>query len=200
MDTSALSSYWNTAREVTGSRDIRRPIPRDQTHVVYTERWQQAESAYSVTPLGTEHSAKPDYFLVDEQILERMEDLLTFERVWATIPATRSEPITVSYTFPGYFEERDPFTLGVAGRVIYEYFLTLTPDTITLVPAQRYTNTYGDVQMLNNGGGTLFITSPTLTEYKALVAGEDEINATDSDCEPYMGPIWCRKTIKIVAR
>jgi hypothetical protein len=129
-DTSALSTYWNTAREIVGSRDIRRPIVRDQTAVIYTERWQQAESAYSVTPLDTEHPTKSGYYLTDEQIIDRAEDLLTFERTYATIPASRDDPSTLAYLFPGIADDgfgfgthRAPQDEVVPVRARYDYFL-----------------------------------------------------------------------------
>jgi hypothetical protein len=203
-DTSDLSTFWNTAREEVGSRREDIPDSRDPTAKVYTERWSQALSAYVRPARGTEHATKSGYYFVDDRELELREDLKTWERIWATIPATRSEPITTSYTYPGYINERDPVTLGVAGRVLLEYFLNLDPTNastgIAIEPAQRYTNTYGDIMVLNDGGAGLLATTPTLTAYKALVSGGSEINAADSEREQYMGDIWCRKTVKIPAR
>lgn len=275
------AAYWNTAREVIGARREEVPDPRDPTAKVYTERFIQALSAYSRAARGTEHATKSGFYFVRDDELEVREGLKTFERVWATIPATRSEPITITYPYPGYLDERDPPSLGVFGRVLLEFFLSLKPeyrkmtgatgtaatdviassghpfengDPITYVSgtgfgglvagtvyyardvvagvsfkvadtaggaakditsdgtagvfsrgiapneAQRYTNTYGDIMILTNGGAGVLITSPTLTAYKALVSASSEINAADSEVEPYMGDIWCRKTIKIPAR
>lgn len=86
-----------------------RPIPRDYAHRVYRQRHMVERTSYAAPTadsvnavLVAESPAVTAYCCGDENFSdEPFGDIITFDRVWSTMPAARTEPGgTYAYAFP----------------------------------------------------------------------------------------------------
>ena len=199
------------------------PIKRNLSAVFWRETWWQTEADYTPLALDTAHGTIAGAYLVSEENHARVGGgVLSWTRVYATVPSAWNDFVTVSYQFPGYkwntgdgFVDRgEPRSISVPCRVLHEYFLCKTgqtyetPEDIPVIERQRYILTYGDegvsdvdyVLINSDPGPTGFLTTPSGAAYDALVTAGTEIVAEDSYLENHGGNIWCRITKYVVAR
>lgn len=201
------------------------PIPGDITAIVVEQDFQIAYGSFAALALNTPHATIATAYLVGESPLADLGGgIVQWTRIYATKPATRSEPGTFSCRFPGYLGignppynqyyaadpvGRDPQVLTVPSRIEYKYALIAASggDYTTAAAfyaaqgqtAQVYsvsTNAEARVDYLFDGSPT---STPTLTAYKALVAAETEIVAEDSRLTRYMGNIYQIETSYVAA-
>lgn len=207
-----------TTPEETGP--IRKEFPfhnkfGDADHVVFTQGYMQRWPNYAPPTLNDPATIETEsvYCVGDEGLSDAGTGLVAFDRLWANVPATHYDYETTSVTYPGWYEEREPYAQTTQAQIQYEYFLVgtgetyETPDEIPVTAETRVTDTAGkDVFILsgdvylNDGGGVLDDTTPTLTAYKALVSGGTYAIVIDSRVEQYLGGIWIRITRRVKAK
>ena len=179
----------------------------DGTHQVIT--WPHIVQRGNYTPLAldTEHPEIAAAKLVDETGFQDIRGNLTrFLRVYATVPATRSdyESYIYQYLRQNFLDtsgeinvqrsRRIEESLNVTSRIEREYFNTSDPSTIDVLFPFKVLRNYGS----GNIGQVNFISSsalpsatiPTLEEYLML----PEIIAEASTIRRYRGNIWERST------
>lgn len=193
--------------EILESRVRRYPISRDPTHYIERRTYIQDAAFYVPLLLSSQIPGGASAYLVDQDIIERNGNLIKFWRDYATVPATRRDPTSMVYEFPGYSgEERQPFQISVDCEVEFAYFLIGGPDglsdmgDIPHLTRQRYLLGDNETRYLGDGTGSRPATTPTMTEYKQMITNKDEIRAEDSHREVYLGNIIVRRTPYIIAQ
>lgn len=285
-----------TEPELLDVDPIKYPIPGVESAQILRERWRINADAYDPVDPGTAHpddTNYPGFYLGTEKPYRRTEYHVYFERAYATIPSgVPDDPLDYTASFPGYYNlpdtiQRQPVTIGVAARVVREFFLHLKPalarigtaastaatdviafaghpyedgdqvrfiegdldadltagDTyyardvvagvsfkiaataggaaidlsvdstnnvfergIPRVPRQRWLIDFGggnlsDVDNLNaSGAGFTYDTTPSLQDYKQMVTDQVEIVPEESTLVQHFGPIWERRTIKVIVQ
>lgn len=185
----------------------------DADHVVFTRPMVQLSENYSPLALNTSATINGEsvYAAGDSDPTDIGAQVMSFDRIYANVPAAHYDYETSSLTFPGWFEQRDPNTQAVTVQIEYEYFLVgpgqtyETVDEIPLVDDSRVTNTDGlDVSIfsggdlyLNDGGGVLSATTPTLTDYQTAITTAAYSLVIDSKPEHYLGGIWAVVTRRV---
>lgn len=139
-----------------------------------------------------------------------------------SLPANFNDYETYSYTFPGYYLGRQPFTDEPTAKLVKEFFVVgntalganyATPGDIPQFKAQNYAWAYAfsnvaglpsDLTTLDgylantNANLYLFASVPNLTTYQGWVTTDNSnsasytIEASASKLEHYRGPIWMR--------
>jgi hypothetical protein len=195
-------------------------IPRDPTALIWSQPHQVDRSGYTAPTLNAKNVTYDTAYLIgDSGFGGEFDDTLTFTRRWATKPATRYTYARAAVTYPGWYSEREPSSQNTLVQSTYEYFLVgpeawcdyASVDEIPIIEETRVTDTNGmDVAILsgfflNDGGGVLYLTTPTLADYKDLVADDLAITALYSlvmDCnfEDYAGNIVARVTRRVKAK
>lgn len=201
------------------------PIVGDTTAQIIEQDFQIAYGSFSALALDTAHATVTSAYLVSETPPSEVGGgILQWTRVYATVPATRSDYESFSYRFPGYLgtlnppynqyygddpEGRDPLVLTVSSRIEYKYALCATGQTYTTptafynalgVSAQVYSiNTNDEARVDYLFDGSPSASDPTLTAYQALVTAKTEIVAEDSVMSRYMGNIYQIATRYVVA-
>lgn len=150
------------------------------------------------------------YLVGDSEPVNDVGGVARFTRAWATVPASWKDYGSYVATYPGIIFERESFQRQVTAEMQHEYFLCMegqtyaTPGDVPIVSATGYTYT-GDALprppegfLLNDGGGDLSPSTPSLTNYFASVtAAEYTIVAEDSTLSRYLGDIWVRTTKRV---
>lgn len=179
------------------------PIDNDPTHFIERRVYKQDVRAYSRSPLGASMPGYTKAYIVSEGWIALEGNLLTFYIDYATIPATRREPETISYTFPGFMDRRSPFTEAVNAEVQYDYFFPgVSPgigsiSDIPVIKRQVYKSVGFMADYVEYLSG---VTDPTIAEYEDMIDNEEEIVAEDSSRSVYLGPIVERRTPYIIAQ
>lgn len=214
-----LSARFPVPRTKWGTRIRTWPITRDPTHFQFTEKLDACRSTYVRAVLGVPHPQYPTAILVDENPESETGDHLILSRTYSTVPASRSEPTTIAFQFPGFQVPdglsvritREPQTLTVLAREQYDYFLTDDPfgevdpaneiEILTAFNPVASVGSFDTAQYLNDAGGSLpDATIPSLTEYTTMAGDGEEIVVKDSELRQYAGNIWERKTLYAKAR
>lgn len=211
-----------TTASAVGKPRISFPIAGDVTAQIITQSFMQLFANFTPTALGTVHPDIATAFLVSEAELQDMGGgVARWDRIYSTIPATRDEYESYSYTFPGfvYFDGgitgdgRQPQTNHVPSRIAYEYFLiaasgqpyTTVSDMIAAeaVDGQRYVftaypNTDTEYLVDSTTYPGFLATTPSRPTYEALIG--TEIVAENSTYRRWMGNIWEVTTRYVVAQ
>lgn len=161
-------------------------------------------------------------FMGDQNVAYEDGSIKTWERVWTTTPATRYDYQSISVIYPGYYDVRDPQTRVVNAQITTDYYLVGSPGgvytdagSIPLVAESNITNLLGmniallgggEDAYLNNGGGVLSLTTPTLSGYLSTVSGDSSNQSNYSLVlestlgDRYMGNIYPRITKRVKAK
>lgn len=205
------------------------PIERDNTAKIIEQDFMQNFDDFVPLALNTPHPEIAGAYLIAEMPLEDMgAGVAKWTRRYATVPATLSDYASFAYLFPGYlgvgnppysqyyFADpigRDRQDETVQSRLENKYFLVGSGGTYADVPAmmaaqgvdaQKYavtTNADARIDYLfdETSPGDPEST-PSLTDYKAMVTAGDEIVAEQSFPEQYAGNIWRVITRYVVAQ
>lgn len=194
---------WTTARP-DGDYVVQRPFftQGDSSHKVISWPHVVARGSYSPLALDTAHPDDASALLVDERNFEDIGGNLTrFFRIYATVPATRSDYETFTHQFLTLYDQDDSGAVSVritlrparsvtvTSRVEREYFNTSDPSTITLntefVPLRNINGNIVERQYVASAE-TDIETIPNLSEYLAM----DEVIAEPSELRRYKGNIW----------
>lgn len=200
------------------------PFPRVNQFLVLTQDFRQNEDDFTPLDFNTPHDDFPTFLLVHESELQDLGNgVVKWTRTYVDCGAfvdgkavapciTYEDAGTINFTFPGINPElladgaRNPLTMTVTARIVYEYFLTgagqefESPADIPVIPQfQVLTTLYGlatqNTFLLYNG-----LTNPDATEYKQMITDEDEIVAQDSNVSQWQGNIFQRITHYIKAQ
>jgi hypothetical protein len=221
-----IDGTFTTASAVGAARKSF-PFDGDNASFIVEQDFMVLFSSFSPLALDTVHPSIAAAYLVKESPLQDLGGgVARWTRTYAKIPSSRSEWSTITFNFPGYFgtrlppyfqyyerigDERDPWTATSVCRVLSEYFLCATgqtyetPQDIPIISRQLFTldgrpDQPIDYLVNQTTNPLLSATEPTLPEYMALVAAEDEIVAEDSTIERWMGNIYERKTRYVIAK
>lgn len=206
-----LPPKFNSPVLLWGTRKRNYPLDKDQSHFTITGEYLQRKQYYAPQPLDTPDAEFPTSFLVRENVTREEGGCIWFTRTYANMPSSTGsasdDSASYAFRYIGLRDIRPRKTLPVIARLHYDYFKNSTPfhptTGIPIIPVQRYvsaTDANLDVDELTNGGGAIFLTSPSTDEYRIWIAEKREIVAEDSTIEPYLGNIWRRRTIYIVAK
>ena len=182
------------------------PINLDPTAIEYTLMYNQRSEYFTPLALDTTCPDNPNAYLISNTNPKEMGNgLVSFQRVFQTVPATRTETGNYSFTFPGfrsgpdadgnYTILREPFTQKVVSEVTYSYMQTINPNTnLTRVPQ------FQPVDSASYNSNYLEATStPTKTLYETYISSETLLQATDTIVSRFTGNIWEMKNIKVKA-
>lgn len=95
-----VNGDFSTPRQIIGSGS-RQFSEFNDTDFILTREYVQSKAAYSKLALSTADSVYTTAYLVAETETKRDGYMIWFTRTYATIPTTRTERRSVSYTFPG---------------------------------------------------------------------------------------------------
>ena len=188
----------------------------DTAHILITMPMVQLSASYAPLAINTAATVNgASVFVVgDSPPAEIGADVIQFDRQFANIPSTHYDYETASITFPGYIFERNPNTQTATVQIERVYYKVGAGQTyanvgaVPLISETRVTDTNGlNVSMfsggelfLNNGGGALFNTTPSLIDYKALVTANAYNIVIDSKPEWYIGGLWAVVTRRVKAK
>jgi hypothetical protein len=193
-------SGYATPVERFATRFRRHPIQNDPSHWIERRHYQQRASDYAPLALGVTTGAPTGGYLLAQDLEGREGNLVYFWRDYGNKPATREEPGSYAYEFIGYALTlanggRRRFSATVDALIEYSYYIDGVDTAMASVPRQRYVNNFGlETDFLTD------ITTPTVTAYETMVTNGTYIVAEDSTREIYMGPIVCRKVIRVKAQ
>jgi len=208
-----------TTATICGPEIPSAPIAGVETEYVIRQRFCQKFESYTPTAIGTVHPTRGTYYLVAEENKSFAQGgIMIWDRVYAQVPAQHNEYTTTNYQFIGFYglfgvntttvTGRSRFNKTIVARVQHDYYRTgVAPYTnvsdIPILEAQKYyfgadenlvTDFLADAPPFSTA------TTPSRTDYEALVSGASSIVAQDSTIERWMGKIYYRRTIYIFAK
>ncbi len=210
---------FTTATRVGGYQVERPFFPEDPAALLISAPYEIELTSYAP---AAENSANADfagsYFTGDGPLEDIGMGMCRFIRSWATVPATRTLPGSIGFTYPGFLDLRPPFSQSVPTQIEEEFFLVgagtayATPLDIPFVQETqvlfsagvRYGMGAGSF-FLNNGGAGTDPSSPTLAAYLALVDDDDadpasfSIIAQAGTLQRHAGNIWGRRVVSVKA-
>lgn len=199
---------FQTAYRTTSTPTIQMPFPQDSTARILTETWVQDPDYFTPTALGTLHdtwngtSGYATAYLVEESGFAIMDNgIQEWQRIYATLPATRYEWTVTSYVYLGVKQNssstnylRKPFGKNVVARVEHKYFHTANPAAdISLQKKYQSKHSGNEVDYVANN------TTPQYATYVQKVVDGDRIMAADSELERWRGNIWERRNLTVEA-
>jgi hypothetical protein len=179
------------------------PFRQDLTAILYMEDYIQKEEYFVPSALDLTHPEYPTAYLVDESApASRGDGLVRFTRVFATVPATRTEWAKSSYEFPAYktntastTNDRDAWNQTVVSKLEYSYQLTTDPDTdLTIVAKWKPTDADG-----NQCSFVASDTTPTQTTYESWVTAGTFVQTEETEISRWKGNIWQMLNKKVKA-
>lgn len=199
---------FQTAFRTTSIPTVTLPFAQDTTAKIITETWIQDPAHYTPAALGTLHDdyngtgGKASAYLVEETGFTILDNgLQEWQKVFATVPATRYEWVVHSYVVLGVKQNssstnflRKPFPKRVVARVEHRYFHTANPAAdITLQKKFQPKHSGNEVDYVANN------TTPQYSTYLQKVVDGDRIMADDSALERWRGNIWERRNLTVEA-
>jgi len=208
-----------TVASATAKPAFSNPFPEVNAAYVLRQPFTQLLANYASVALNTAHPDYSDFKLAEES--ERTPigaGLVVWERIYAKLPTAFNQFETTNYNFIGFFgtfginntavSGRDRFVKSVTSRIYNEFFMVGTggsyasADLIPTVTAQEYwvgdatqkTDYLGDDDILDTPS------TPTRTEYEAMVTTGDEIISEDSRLTHWLGNFWLRQTRYVKAQ
>ncbi len=192
-----------------GNLRYSRPIPDDNGHVVIKQKFAQYRVNWFPQNLGTAPYFGGAYYLVEETELEDsgVAGVVTWDRVWATLPSSRQEPVSVAkdyqiaqYTWNGsgiLDQGILGYTQTIRGTMNLDYFLYgFQMGNLPTKPTLMMARLFGSNVLSDAGTGFptqqyYFNGSPVFTGYSSNY-GNSFISGV---IERYMGTIMVRKLI-----
>ncbi len=215
---------WTTALAVS-LPVFSAPIPALENRLVLTQEWEIALASYAALTLNTAHPDYATFYLVSEgPHTDLGAGLVRWTRTYAAVPPTHDEFQSYIYNFIGFLgayvvyngttnilqNGRERFSRRVTARITNEFFLVGSGQTYTsaaLIPVisgQSYyagsINAYYNADYLWDGGSGVAATVPTRSDYQTMIATGEELVAEDSTLTRWMGNIWKRETVRILAQ
>ena len=210
--TSAQSAFTGVAVTV-GPIEWITAFPGSTAKVLFRQKFQQDIDSWTALTLSTAHGVATAYLLVKEDDFSAIGGgQQTWSRYYACTPPQRVEFTTYAAQFPGMYQIRDPINTTSQGKITYDYFLIDNPATVPTLGSESVV-TYNAVGFpllsnvyLNNGGGVLYASNPTLTAYQATITADTttaasfSITAEAQSLTRWEGNFYERRTINIKAK
>lgn len=181
----------------------------DGKYNILSQDFMQFVANFAALDIGTDHPTVADYFLVEETPPQVVGlGVCRWTRVYAKVPETHNEFQSFGYNYIGFsgifgtnvatVTGRERQVLMVNSRIQNDYFLagSATYPTAKDIPGiieQRYymVSPTLRVEYISDGAPS---STPSLTDYIALVTAGAEIVAEPSQLERWRGNIYLRKT------
>lgn len=209
-----------TTAEAIAAPMFSSPLDGVATEYVFTQPFMQLRANFTATAIGTAHPTLTGWYLAKEGDRKPIgQGLIEWVRTYVKKPAQWVTYEQVSYQFPGfygatgtaYLEGREPFVEAITAKVEHDFYLILasggdytSPDSI---PINARTSYYwsGDASNLSNylADSPPFTnaTVPSRTTYIGWRTGATfAITIEDSQLEPWILPVYVRRTRKIRAK
>ena len=188
---------------VTVNPVLEYPFRQDLTAVLYNIEYVQRAEFFVPLALDTTCPDEPSAFLVSES--NPTSDgggLVRWTRTFATVPATRTEFATTTFSFPAYRTNanstdslRSGFTQTVVAKVEFSYLRTTDPGTDLTIATQW--------QPLDPSSNAVnFVasdTTPTRSTYEGYVTGGTYLQSAETTVARWMGNIWQMENRKVKA-
>lgn len=209
-----------TVASATAKPTFSNPFPEVNVQYVLRQPFMQLLANFAALDLNTAHPDFADFKLVEES--DRIPigaGLVTWERTYASLPADFDQFESTNYFYIGYYglslainvtasTGRKRRSRRVNSRITNEFFLTGPggsyddPADIPIIAAQIYY--YGNPDVVEDYIGDSppldTPTTPSRTDYEAMIAAGDEIVAEDSDIVPWIGNYYIRRTRYVKAK
>jgi hypothetical protein len=198
------------------------PLPGIKDSLILRQNFTQNLADFTPLDLNTPHPDNAEFVLVEETSREDTGGgVVAWTRIYAKVPDAYSEPGgNIAYQFIGFYGNfginvttitgRDRFVPpgGSAIRLHREFFLCGPGETyetgndIPIIPEQQYyiNNPRNITDYLADSPPFTVASTPTRTEYEAMIEAGDEIVAQASIISRWMGNIFLRETRYIVAQ
>jgi hypothetical protein len=181
----------------------------DGKYNILSQDFMQFVANFAALPIGTAHPTVADYFLVEETPPQIVGGgVCRWTRVYAKVPDQHNEYQSFAYNYIGFVGSQGyGFTVvsgrqreikNVKSRIQYDYFLAgsptyPTPEAIPLIIEQKYYVVIPSltVDWIFDGAPS---STPSRTDYDALVAANAELVAEPSMLDRWRGNIYVRKT------
>lgn len=210
--TSAQSAFTGVAVTV-GPIEWMNPFAGTNAKVMFRQKFQQDIDSWSPISLDTAHGVATTYLLVKEDDFSAIGGgQQTWNRYYACTPPQRVEFTTYAAQFPGMYQIRDPINVTSQGKITYDYFLINNPATVPTLSSESVV-TFNSIgfpllsnNYLNNGGGTLYASNPTLSVYQGTITADTttaasfSITAEAQSLTRWEGNFYERRTINIKAK
>ena len=166
---------WATAVRLTDPAIQSFPFEQDLTAILYFIEYVQNPSNFTPLALDTVNPDVATAYLVEETNPRlRRDGLVTFTRIFATVPADRTEFATGSFAYPAYKTDSDStsflrptFTQTSVVKINYVYTRTSDPGA-DLTITQKFRPLDSSSNKVNFVASD---TTPTLVEYQNYVSG-----------------------------
>ena len=179
------------------------PFRQDLTAVFYRIEYVQRSEFFVPLALDTTCPDEPSAFLVNESNPALQgSGLVRWTRTFSTVPATREEWSTTSFSFPAFRTDsnstdslRSGFTQTVVAKVEYSYVRTTDPGSdLTITTKFQPTDASG-----NACNFVASDTTPTKAIYEGYISGGTYIQAQETKVQRWQGNIWQLENRKVKA-
>ena len=178
---------WATAVRITDPALQSFPFRQDLTAIIYSIEYVQNPANFTPTALDTVNPDVATAYMIEEtNPVLGPDGLVRFTRIFATVPADRTEYATGSFAFPAYKTDSDStaflrptFTQSAVAKIDYVYVRTSSPGT-DLTITDRFQPLDASANKVNFVASD---TTPTLAEYQIWVSatGDSAILKEDDD-------------------
>lgn len=222
---SYTSGDW-TVRFPVSAPILSAPIPGVNVDYVLKQKFSILANHFEKAELNTPYSeyypdgadfAEYDAFIlcVESEPVDMGGGCLEWEATFARVPATHEEPSEIDYDFIGFYgafgvnaitiDGRPREVRYVPARIQYDYFLLEPGQSLDEIPIEQaqeyYVNTPSlKTNFLADAPPFTVASTPSRTEYQAMIDAEQEIVAVPSRRHRWMGNIIQRETIYIKAQ
>jgi hypothetical protein len=170
------------------------PIREDLTAIIYSIEYATREELFQPSSLGIECPDNPLAFLVSEtDPVNDGNGIVKFSRKFATIPSTRFEFETGTFTFPSFKDftssttnSRSTIIRNGVIKVEISYVHTTDPESdINLIEQFTPKDSSG-----NNCNFISSDSSPTFPEYMTMISTGEYLQIKQSEISRWLGNIW----------
>ena len=188
---------------VTVNPVLEYPFRQDLTAIIYKIDYVQRSEYFTPLALDTTCPDNSSAYLVSESNPRVKNDgLVGWTRIFSTVPATRTEFSTTSFSFPAFRTDssssdtlRQGFTQTVVSKVEYSYIQTTDPENDLTIATQW--------QPLDSSSNACnFVasdTTPTKATYEGYVSGGTYLQASETKVKRWKGNIWQMENRKVKA-
>lgn len=202
------------------------PIQGDAAEYAFEQDYIQFAANRVALAIGTQHPTLTDFYLAGESQPDHIGNgVVRWRRTYAMKPPSHSQPVSMGYTFPGIAPfsgeaARNPVTRQVLARVQHDYFRIAASGgdytsemSIPRSPAFKVYDSSGEPYESAQVGG---FTTPEAADYIDWIENAETLGwssgiapggtnpgqlvAADATIERWLGSIWVRKTIYVLAQ
>ena len=188
---------------VTVNPVLEYPFRQDLTAKLYKIDYVQRAEYFVPLALDTTCPDESTAYLVNESNPGPTGGgLVRWTRTFATVPATRTEFSTTSFSFPAFRTDADStdtlrpgFTQTVVSKVEYSYLLTTDPGSDLTIATQ-----WQPLDPSSNACNFVASdTTPTKATYEGYISGGTYLQSAETAVARWMGNIWQMENRKVKA-